>query len=429
MNTNTINEIEKSIINNDKSNLVTNILNNVPIKNSIQDTLKLNQITNNFNIDLKTNSVPDQYNSGRCWIFASTNMLRHTILNSRGSKLPPNFDLSQAYVAKYDKIEKCLFVLESLFQNRKRFKIDDLEVRNIVGDGISDGGNWCMFQNIISKYGIMPATLFPDNFQLKNTGYMNNILKTILNKSKTKIYDCKNKTDFIKIKNNVMTDCIKVIVLCCGYTPHKFLWTNTLGGIEKEYTPIEFYRKIVKPIDSIVNLCYIPNYSFYTKLMSKTMTNMIDKPTICYNMELSILKIAAVRCLQKGIPVWISCKIDYKYMLNNRILDDKSSLVEELFDIDLSENKKDAIDNMNGIANHAMTVLGCQYDKKNKKVSKWKIQNSWGKSKDNNDGVLIMTDTFFDKFVTDICVHKTNVPEIKKVTKTKEVSMFTLLCI
>ena len=429
MNTNIINEIEKSIIDNDKNNLVTNILNNIHIRHTLKDTSSYNQLTDNFNIELKVNRVPDQHNSGRCWIFASTNMLRHGIIHSRGSKLPPNFDLSQAYIAKYDKIEKCLFVLESLYQIRKRFKIDDIEVRKIVDDGISDGGNWCMFQNIISKYGIIPTSLFPDNFQLKNTSYMNNVLRTLLNKSKTMIYDCKNKTDFIKVKNEVMADCIKVIVLCCGYTPSKFLWTNTPGGVEKEYTPNDFYKKVVKPVDSIINLCYIPKYSFYTKLLSKTMTNMIDKPTTCYNMTLPIMKMAAVRCLQKGMPVWISCKIDYKYMLNNRVLDDKSSLIEELFEIDLSENKKDAIDNMNAIANHAMTLIGCQFDKKTKKVSKWKIQNSWGKNAASQDGVLIMTDTFFDKFVTDICVPKVNVPELKKVTKTKEVSRFFLLCV
>ena len=55
-----------------------------------------------FSLDLKTMPVANQKRSGRCWIFAATNVLREMIAKKCNIE---SFELSQSYVAFYDKLE------------------------------------------------------------------------------------------------------------------------------------------------------------------------------------------------------------------------------------------------------------------------------------------------------------------------------------
>lgn len=47
-----------------------------------------------FSIDLDTGDVANQKQSGRCWMFAALNTMRHDMANRLGLK---KFELSQAY--------------------------------------------------------------------------------------------------------------------------------------------------------------------------------------------------------------------------------------------------------------------------------------------------------------------------------------------
>src|ERR1700712_1521502 len=61
--------------------------------------------TQNFNTIIPTEGSPvtNQRSSGRCWIFASTNVFRVAFMKKYNLK---SFQLSQAYVFFWDKIEK-----------------------------------------------------------------------------------------------------------------------------------------------------------------------------------------------------------------------------------------------------------------------------------------------------------------------------------
>jgi bleomycin hydrolase len=407
MDINKIKIIEKQISKNSKLQLLSNILQQNNISKLVEDQSQLNNVSNQtFNVELPVYSTPNQYDSGRCWIFSAVNMLRHKLIQTY--KLDTKFELSESYITKYDKIEKCMTALEQIYQFAKAdIDINNIAVYTRIKNTLGDGGNWCMFQNIITKYGIMPKNLFADTYQATHTHYMNAILKALINKAKTRIFDkkCKTKLDFIKIRDETMIDCVKVISMCIGVSPtDTFKWRDPKTDKDIDYTPLAFYKKFVFPANKIVNLFHAPSHPYFTILKEKH-SNMYDITTKYYNLPSDIIEQAAYKCLTKyKIPVFFCCKVDSLFFLKNKsVLDIKSSSVEELFEIDLSESKKDALLNNNRKANHAMTIIGCDYDRKKKEVVKWKVQNSWGEYNDAK-GIITMSRDFFNMYIADICV-------------------------
>ena len=98
-----------------------------------------------FSIDIPTLDVTNQQASGRCWLFAATNVLRERIAKELNLE---NFELSQSYLAFWDKFERCNFFLESIIDTADK-PTDDRTVQFILQTGVHDGGQWHMFANIV----------------------------------------------------------------------------------------------------------------------------------------------------------------------------------------------------------------------------------------------------------------------------------------
>ena len=62
-----------------------------------------------FSLEIPTMEVTNQKSSGRCWLFAATNVLRERIASARNIE---KFELSQSYLAFWDKFERCNYFLE-----------------------------------------------------------------------------------------------------------------------------------------------------------------------------------------------------------------------------------------------------------------------------------------------------------------------------
>ncbi len=129
-----------------------------------------------FSVEIPTLPVANQQHSGRCWLFAATNVLRERIAAQLNLK---QFELSQAQLAFWDKFERCNYFLEAMMETAD-LPADDRTVQFILQTGVHDGGQWGMFVNIVKKYGVMPKDVFDDSFQACNTRNMNNILNRAL---------------------------------------------------------------------------------------------------------------------------------------------------------------------------------------------------------------------------------------------------------
>lgn len=91
-----------------------------------------------FNVKMPSGGSPitNQRASGRCWIFAANNIFRITMMRKYNLD---EFELSQAYLFYWDKLEKCNWLLENIIETAA----EDLEgrlVQTLLEDPVSDGG-------------------------------------------------------------------------------------------------------------------------------------------------------------------------------------------------------------------------------------------------------------------------------------------------
>ena len=165
-------EVEKEYLKDPVSTVARHALN----KNKISSIVRVSEQTeftrNRFNIDIKTLPVTNQKASGRCWIFAGCNILREIVDNRF---YLDNFEISQNYVAFFDKLEKCNYLMEAVIELQKKNK-DDRTLSFLLSNGIEDGGQWDLFVNVVSKYGVCPKDAFPETFQSSNTREIDGLL-------------------------------------------------------------------------------------------------------------------------------------------------------------------------------------------------------------------------------------------------------------
>ncbi len=67
--------------------------------------------------------------------------------------------------------------------------------------GLSDGGNFTYFANLVSKYGIVPQSAFPESYGTSNTYEVNQILNGLIRKFYLEYIDVKD----TKLKDKYMT--------------------------------------------------------------------------------------------------------------------------------------------------------------------------------------------------------------------------------
>ena len=150
--------------NNKTNKIKQRMLNKVQLVDLLQDVdTELNQ---EFSINIKTHSITDQKSSGRCWLFAGLNILREKVIEN--CELD-NFELSGSYIAFYDKLERFNILLERLIEYKDSGKsLYDRYVSNLLETGMSDGGYFNQFADLIHKYGIVPKNVFPETFSSSN---------------------------------------------------------------------------------------------------------------------------------------------------------------------------------------------------------------------------------------------------------------------
>lgn len=89
------------------------------------------------------------------------------------------FELSQAYLFYWDKIEKANWFLKNIIDTADQ----DLEsrlVQELLSNPVNDGGQWDFVANLVNKYGLVPQVLYPDNYHAKNSSKLDSIITSKL---------------------------------------------------------------------------------------------------------------------------------------------------------------------------------------------------------------------------------------------------------
>lgn len=412
-----INEYEKEFLE-DKRNIVAM---NAATYNGVQKVARdVNALKNEpfaFNVDIKNGEITNQKQSGRCWMFASMNVLRNIVIKKFNLE---NFELSQSYTLFWDKLERCNYYMEAVIEKANE-PLEDRVMDYLMSDLLSDGGQWDMFVNIVKKYGLVPKYAYPESQTSSATVQLNKYLCKILRKYTTELRDAVQNEGVKKareLKEEVLKDVYNVLTSTLGQMPEKFdvVLHDKDGKLieDKGMDAHSFFDKYIGvEIDQYISLINSPTEDkpFNQTYTIKYLGNIIEGKIVKHlNLPIEELKKAAVKQLKDGYPVWFGCDVGRSSVVEDEraMLDTKAVDYESLFNVDLKLSKEDALDYGYSMMTHAMTFTGVQMN--GNEPLRFKVENSWGE-KFGYKGHFVMTSDWFDQYVYQVVVNKKYLPE------------------
>lgn len=425
-----INEYEKEFLE-DKRNIVAM---NAATYNGVQKVARdVNALKDEpfaFNVDIKNGDVTNQKQSGRCWMFASMNVLRNIVIKKFNLE---NFELSQSYTLFWDKLERCNYYMEAVIEKANE-PLEDRVMDYLMSDLLSDGGQWDMFVNIVKKYGLVPKYAYPESQTSSATVQLNKYLCKILRKYTTELRDAVQNEGVKKareLKEEVLKDVYNVLTSTLGQMPEKFdvVLHDKDGKLieDKGMDAHSFFDKYIGvEIDQYISLINSPTEDkpFNQTYTIKYLGNIIEGKIVKHlNLPIEELKKAAVKQLKDGYPVWFGCDVGRSSVVEDEraMLDTEAVDYESLFNVDLKLSKEDALDYGYSMMTHAMTFTGVQMN--GNEPLRFKVENSWGE-KFGYKGHFVMTSDWFDQYVYQVVVNKKYLPEkLRKAYEKKAIEL------
>lgn len=399
------------------------------------------------NIRNASAKITDQQNSGRCWIFATLNMIRDKFIKDYNLD---NFEFSQSYIHFWDKFEKANVFLNQMI-DMVETNPEERVLFELLDSPVSDGGYFDWAKNLILKYGLVPKSEMEDSFSSSNTLTINKFIDVKLKQALVDIRENKNdKSVLFQIKEKHLFDIYKILVSVYGPLPKKFDLDlkdkDKKDKSKKLYnlTPLTFLKKIKFDFNDFLTIVYTPykkikpfqRYELsYTNVMQEkgnTIFITVDKPTF---------KLMTLAMMYKNKSTWFACDVSHFYNRSKGIWATDLYDFDNFFNIKFEKNRSQHIEYSQIGSNHAMTLEGFDLDekvwekakndffvkKKNKKlfinefkelvelmpISKWNIENSWGE-KLGNKGLFSMSNDWYDNYVYEIVLSKDTFKEFLK---------------
>ncbi len=358
-------------------------------------------------------AICDQYQSGRCWMFARLYPLRHAMINKY--KLSNKFDFSTSWLYFHDKYEKLVCAFRQISQYR------DQPLRSPVMRSINyDDGGYCDgLYNIVNKYGIVPKSAYGESYHTKDTDHLDDILHMFVQRYKHKIRAAPDEEQE-EIIGRATEDSYKLLCSMLGEPPKTFNFSyHGTDGISKShevkhdkfkrrylkhtsYTPKSFYEYVCKASKKslLPAFCLIndtsPDREYDTLYHGYHVKRNVYEavPRKMLNISMTDMLDYIRKSIMEGVPVPVECDIStcnhsssgllidglYKYGAILPVLGETLSKHEEL---------RHSLTSIN----HVVCVVGY-----NSVSGTWKIANSWG-STHGKTGYLIADTAWMKKYV------------------------------
>ncbi len=366
-----------------------------------------------FSVSLNQGDITNQKQSGRCWMFAALNTMRFEVI--RKYKLSRDFELSQAYLFFYDKLEKSNYFLENVLETLDEPASGRL-VSFLLQAPVGDGGQWDMLCNLVRKYGVVPKTAYPESVASSGSREMDAYLTEKLREDACilrKHYAAgADLADLRGEKEGMLEEIYRLLCICLGKPPKSFDFeyrdTDNVFHRDAGLTPQSFYAKYVGLVlDDYVSLINAPTADkpFGCSYTVRFLGNVKEgKPVRYLNLEIGELKKAAIAQLKDGEPVWFGCDVGKRSERTDGILDLDVYGLEDLLDTQFTMTKAERLDYGQSLMTHAMVFQGVNLDE-NGQPDRWRVENSWGKDP-GKGGYYVMTDRWFDEYMYQVVVNK-----------------------
>ncbi|MDE6491594.1 MAG: C1 family peptidase [Lactobacillus sp.] len=367
------------------------------------------KLTRVFSTELDTDNVTNQKHSGRCWEFATLNVLRHAFGNKYKAK---NFTFSQAYNFFWDKIERANIFYNNILATADK-PLDSHEVKSHLDFAGGDGGQFHMAASLVEKYGVVPSYAMPESFNTNDTTGFATALGDKLKKDALVLRKLKkeNKDDEIeKTREKFLSEVYRMTAIAVGEPPKRFDLEyrddDKKYHLDKNLTPLEFLHKYLSDVDlnDYVVLTNAPDHE-YNKLYGLPGEDNIQGAyrIKLLNVPMEYLTTASIAQLKDGEAVWFGNDVLRQMDRKTGYLSTNLYKLNDLFGVNLDMDKADRLRTGVGEVSHAMTLVGVDEDQGD--IRQWKVENSWGE-KSGSKGYFVMSNEWFNDYVYEVVVHK-----------------------
>lgn len=394
----------------------------------------------NTAIDHETNPITNQMSSGRCWLFATTNVIRNemvTTLNIDG------FQLSQSYLHFWDKLEKANYFLENTLELWDQ-PVDSRVFGFLKTEPVNDGGQFSMAANLLVKYGVVPQSVYPESFNTSATSTINAIVTRKLREDAVVLRALKSSTiaklraasstlgeaalqakaDEVcrRRKDAMMEEIYRVMVIMDGEPPKPdeaftFEYRDRKGAFRSvSATPTAFlaqYAPGFKPLEQ-VSLVHDPRRPADVLMTVSRLGNVWGsgpsgadesvQPVLYVNTTPGEMKRAAIATIKAGLPVWFGCDVGQCSDSRRGVMDTALFDYSAALGFDFGMDKAARIDTGESSMTHAMVLTAVHLDSAGNPV-RWRVENSWGAAP-GDKGYFVMTDKWFDEYVFQVVIRR-----------------------
>ncbi len=351
---------------------------------------------------------------------AVTKTSAKSVAQNRAAVVRTNHTFSQSYLFFWDKLERANYFLESILATLDE-PADGRLIAWLMANPVQDGGQWDMFANLVRKYGVVPKEVMPESESSSSTSVMNDRVTW-----KLREYACRLRAshrsksslaDLRAQKAGMLEEIYRMLAIHLGEPPTEFLWQ--WRDKDKQFhrdgltTPQRFFQEHVKfDLDSMVCLIHCPQAAkqLNTLYTVEFLGNVVGGQIVKYlNVELEVLKAAAVAMIRDERPVWFGCDVGKMLDRDLGLMDTELYDYEGLYGVPFGMDKADRLDYGQSVMTHAMVLTGVDLDDAGR-PRKWRVENSWG-DKGGDKGFMVMTDAWFDEYLYEVLVDRRYLPQ------------------
>ncbi|SJX61313.1 related to LAP3-member of the GAL regulon [Sporisorium reilianum f. sp. reilianum] len=383
--------------------------------------------------------VVNQRNSGRCWLFATCNVIRHQA--AKVLELD-EFELSQSYLSFWDKLEKSNYFLENMIELADE-ALDQRVVGFLKTAPTNDGGQWDMVANLLEKYGVVPKSVFPESYNSSYSSQINWLvtlklreytleLRQIKKDVERKLRSSSSSSSAVDVaravqqaqrarKDEQMQEVYRLLVISLGTPPQPddeftYNYRNKAGKfVTVRSTPRKFLAEYTGSFDhkQRCSLIHDPRHPADRLITVERLGNVWEGTPISYvNTTVDVMRQAVVSSIKAGHPVFFGCDVGQFSDTKTGIMNPDLFGYEEAFNITLGLTKAQRIELGESSMTHAMVITAVHVDDRTGKVERYRVENSWGEAGVGNDkGFMVMSDKWFEEFNYQVVVSKQFMPK------------------
>ena len=312
--------------------------------------------TTGLEVFLRSSGITDQGSSGRCWYFATANVLR-------GSN-----EFSTAYAYFYDMMEKANLFLVRVWEHRKE-AIDSRYNEKIFSRPTWDGGQMMNAVYLIDKYGLVPAAVMPDTPDAKDSGELRAELRRLLRSYGLRM---RKSSEPETLRAEALSDVYTLLAGVLGVPPQEFEWEG------RKWTPAQWRDSLgLGDMSRFVMLMNDPTRPYHKMYRVQESRSAADAPDwVFLNLPMEELEAAGLRSLRAGERFYFTCDTEKDALADEGIYSTHLAHPGAAPGGSWHMDKSELFLSREVSSAHAMAMCGAAAD--GDAVTRWVAENSFG---------------------------------------------------